>query len=55
MPSVYGGFGNFGNWFFNTLITVFVTMVFMYVIMWVSRKYNIPIAKQVSEGISGEE
>lgn len=55
MPGVYGGYGNFGNWFINTLITVFVTMVFMYVIMWASKKYSIPIAKQVSEGISNGE
>lgn len=39
------------KWWCNQFITVFITMVFIYIIKTVSVKYNVPIVKNVSENI----
>lgn len=40
-----------GKWFLNTIATVIVTMIFIYFIKKISQKYEVPVLKQVSEGI----
>jgi cell division protein FtsN len=39
------------KWFTNTLITVFITMVFIYLIKVVSNKFNIPVVQDVANAV----
>jgi hypothetical protein len=39
------------NWWINMFINVFVTMVFIYLIKKFSNQYNIPVVKDVANGV----
>lgn len=39
------------RWFIQTLITVFITMVFIYIIKKVSARYNIPVVKDIAQEV----
>lgn len=39
------------KWLVNLFVTVFMTMVVIYIIKKVSSKYNIPVVKTISEGV----
>lgn len=40
-----------GRWFLNTLVTVFITMIFIYIIKKVSNKYDLPIVKDIANEV----
>lgn len=39
------------NWFVNMLITVFITMVFIYIIKWTSNKFSVPVVKDIANAV----
>lgn len=39
------------KWLINMFVTVFITMIFIYIIKKVSAKYNIPLVKQIAEEV----
>lgn len=39
------------KWWVNMFVTVFITMVFIYIIKKASAKYNIPIVKTIAQEV----
>lgn len=39
------------KWTVNMFVTVFITMVFIYIIKKVSNKYNIPVVKNIANEV----
>lgn len=39
------------RWFLQTLTAAFITMIFIYGIKWFSKKFQVPVLEQISEGV----
>lgn len=39
------------NWFIQGIWTAFMVMVFIYIIKWTAGRFNIPVVKEIAEGV----